>query len=91
VSLENNPHVFSRTAVTFGGKFYMRGYWHVEGDRKSVSVVNSRPPLWSSGQSSWLQIRKPGFDSQHYQSFWGGGKVNSSGSGTGSTQPREYN
>jgi hypothetical protein len=26
-----------------------------------------RPPLWSSGQSSWLLIRRPGFDSQHYQ------------------------
>jgi hypothetical protein len=26
-----------------------------------------RPPLWSSGQSSWLQIRTPGFDSRHYQ------------------------
>jgi hypothetical protein len=25
------------------------------------------PPLWSSGQSSWLQIRKPGFVSRHYQ------------------------
>jgi hypothetical protein len=24
-----------------------------------------RPPLWSSGQSSWLQIRRPGFDSRH--------------------------
>jgi hypothetical protein len=24
-------------------------------------------PLWSSGQSSWLQIRRPGFDSWHYQ------------------------
>jgi hypothetical protein len=21
---------------------------------------------WSSGQSSWLQIRRPGFDSRHY-------------------------
>jgi hypothetical protein len=42
-------------------------------------------PLWSSGQSSWLQIRRPGFDSRHYQ------KKKSSGSGTGSTQPREYN
>jgi hypothetical protein len=40
--------------------------------------------LWSSGQSSWLQIRRPGFDSRHCQ------KKNS-GSGTGSTQPREYN
>jgi hypothetical protein len=26
-----------------------------------------RPPLWSSGQSSWLQIQRPGFDSWHYQ------------------------
>jgi hypothetical protein len=33
-----------------------------------------RPPLWSSGQSSWLQIRRPKFDSWHYQIFWGGGK-----------------
>jgi hypothetical protein len=30
-----------------------------------------RLPLWSSGQSSWLQIRRPGFDSRHYQIFWG--------------------
>jgi hypothetical protein len=33
-----------------------------------------RPPLWSSGQSSWLQIRRTGFDSRHYQIFWGGKK-----------------
>jgi hypothetical protein len=26
-----------------------------------------RPPLWSSGQSSWLQIRRPGFECRHYQ------------------------
>jgi hypothetical protein len=54
-------------------------------------ILNSRgnayedgPPLWSSGQSSWLQIRRPGFDSRHYQK-------KSSGSGTGSSQPSEYN
>jgi hypothetical protein len=29
--------------------------------------VIQRPPLWSSGQSSWLQILRPGFDSLHYQ------------------------
>jgi hypothetical protein len=49
------------------------------------------PPLWSSGQSSWLQIRRPWFDSRHYQIFWGaGGEENTSRSGTGSTQPRDY-
>jgi hypothetical protein len=52
-------------------------YWRV--------YLLSRPPLWSSGQSSWLQIRRPGFDSRHYH------KKKSSGSGTGCTQPREYN
>jgi hypothetical protein len=62
------------------------------------------PPLWSSGQSSWLKIRRPGFNSRRYQIFWGGGdqkqktknkkqkkRKTSSGSGPGSTQPREYN
>jgi hypothetical protein len=28
------------------------------------ALANPRPPLWSSGQSSWLQIRRPGFDSR---------------------------
>jgi hypothetical protein len=46
--------------------------------------VSIRPPLWSSGQSSWLQIRRHGFDFRHYQK-------KSSGSGTGSTQPHKYN
>jgi hypothetical protein len=27
------------------------------------------PPLWSSAQSSWLQIQKSGFDSRRYQIF----------------------
>jgi hypothetical protein len=54
---------------------------------KCITIL--RPPLWSSGQSSWLQIRRNGFDSQHYQKKKK--KKKSSGSGTGSTQPREYN
>jgi hypothetical protein len=28
-----------------------------------------RPPLWSSGLSSWPQIRMSGFDSRRYQIF----------------------
>jgi hypothetical protein len=31
---------------------------------------NERPPLWSSCQSSWLQIQRSGFDSRCYQIFW---------------------
>jgi hypothetical protein len=45
-----------------------------------------RPPLWSSGQSSWLHIQRPGFDSLRCQIFWEVMCL-----GTGSTQPREYN
>jgi hypothetical protein len=33
-------------------------------------VEESRPPLWSSGQSSWLQIQRSRFDSRRYQIFW---------------------
>jgi hypothetical protein len=29
-----------------------------------------RSPLCSSGQSSWLQIQRPGFDSRRCQIFW---------------------
>jgi hypothetical protein len=35
-----------------------------------MTVMSYWPPLWSSGQSSWLQIQRSGFDSQHYQIFW---------------------
>jgi hypothetical protein len=28
------------------------------------------PPLWSSGQSFWLQIQRYEFDSLRYQIFW---------------------
>jgi hypothetical protein len=30
----------------------------------------ARSPLWSSGQSSWLQVQRSGFDSRRYQIFW---------------------
>jgi hypothetical protein len=32
-----------------------------------VYIRELGPPVWSSGQSSWLQIRRPGFDSRHYE------------------------
>jgi hypothetical protein len=56
---------------------------HLAQDKNQYQVVVG-PRLCSSGQSSWLQIRRPGFDSRYYQ------KKNSR-SGTGSTQPLEYN
>ena len=44
------------------------------------------PPLWSSGQSFWLQIQRSRVRSPALPDF-----LNSSESGTGSTQPREVN
>ena len=43
-----------------------------------------RPPLWSSGQSFWLQIQRSRVRFPALPDF-----LSSSGSGTGSTQPRE--
>jgi hypothetical protein len=37
--------------------------------KNKCDLSSQRPPLWSSGQSSWLQIRRPGFDSRRYQIF----------------------
>jgi hypothetical protein len=48
--------------------------------------VYKRPPLWSSGQSSWLQIQRSRVRYPALPDFLG-----SSGSGTGSTQPRKDN
>jgi hypothetical protein len=33
-------------------------------------VEESRSPLWSSGQSFWLQIQSSAFDSRRYPIFW---------------------
>jgi hypothetical protein len=33
------------------------------------NVEESRPPLWSSGQSSWLQVQRSVFDSRRYMIF----------------------
>ena len=44
------------------------------------------PPLWSSGQSFWLQIQRSRVRFPVPPDF-----LSSSGSGTGSTQPREVN
>ena len=49
-------------------------------------LIITRPPLWSSGQSFWLQIQRSRVRFPALPDF-----LSSSGSGTGSTQPREVN
>ena len=52
----------------------------------NISIVHLRPPLWSSGQSFWLQIQRSRVRFPALPDF-----LSSSGSETGSTQPREEN
>ena len=49
-------------------------------------IILGGPPLWSSGQSFWLQIQRSRVRFPALPDF-----LSSSGSGTGSTQPREVN
>jgi hypothetical protein len=48
-------------------------------------LEESRPPLWSNGQSSWLQIQRFRVSFKALPDF-----QRSSGIGTWSTQPRDY-
>ena len=55
-------------------------------DNIKMDVQEEGPPLWSSGQSFWLQIQRSRFRFPALPDF-----LSSSGSGTGSTQPRKVN
>jgi hypothetical protein len=52
----------------------------------TTCCVICEPPLWSSGQSSWLQIMRSRVRFPALPDL-----LRSSGSGTGSTQPHEDN
>ena len=68
-------------------------YGHHQVEYRGVTVLHFivflfkfRQPLWSSGQSFWLQIQRSRVRFPALPDF-----LSSSGSGTGSTQPREVN
>ena len=56
------------------------------GEEIRSCVILRRPPLWSSGQNFWLQTQRSRVRFPALPDF-----LSSSGSGTGSTQPREVN
>jgi hypothetical protein len=55
----DKPVIFARTCL-MTWCIFCRG-------NNFINWLYDRPPLWSSCQSSWLQIRRPGFDSRHYK------------------------
>jgi hypothetical protein len=65
--------------------FYLRLFFHSVSIKISVRCTTYSPTLCSSGQSSWLQIRRSRVQ------FPGTTRKKNSEFGTGSTQPREYN
>jgi hypothetical protein len=73
--ISHSRKVFSQDSCTLGGSLYIptcdlsnvRLEFYLYTDLFVHTVYSRGPPLWSSGQSSWLQIRRPGFDSRHYQ------------------------
>jgi hypothetical protein len=48
---------------------FTRKYKNPSGNPFQLPLPFMRPPLWSSGQSSWLQIQRSDFDSRRYQIF----------------------
>jgi hypothetical protein len=58
------------------GLRWCKKYWNLRKNKRSMydniykNQSRIRPPIWSSGQSSWLQILRSGFNSRCYQIFW---------------------
>ena len=66
------------------GKVYKLSYFLRMEYKLKLFLHVTRPPLWSSGQRFWLQIQRSRVRFPALPDF-----LSSSGSGTGSTQPRE--
>jgi hypothetical protein len=63
--LRGQGFLYTNTLQTFSNTRLYSGAFVIY-----VFYGNGLPSLWSSGQNSWLQIQKFGFDSRHYQIFW---------------------
>ena len=76
---------FART-IGIGHNLYMGADVSKEPARLHLFGRSRLTALWSSGQSFWLQIQRSRVRFPALPDF-----LSSSGSGTGSTQPREVN
>jgi hypothetical protein len=56
--------VHHKFSVRFLMQQFLEGMLGIISDKKVI------PPLWSSGQISWLHNQRFGFDSRSYQNFW---------------------
>jgi hypothetical protein len=53
-------------------RIYLHSPWQAwQNNPEFIIQLNTNwLPLWSNGQSSWLQIQRSEFDSRRYQIFW---------------------
>ena len=79
--------LFDRVHLLFNvSRISTNGVDLISVQNNSCKYEHVRPPLWSSGQSFWLEIQRSRVRFPALPDF-----LSSSGSGTGSTQPREFN
>jgi hypothetical protein len=61
----------TRQDWTFQTSCHMSGsYYILPCSPYHIVLSKAGPPLWSSGQTSWLQIQRTGFDSRRHHIFW---------------------
>ena len=75
-----------RTRNSSGKSSMLKRLFFLSPCNYETAVEVARQPLWSSGQSFWVQIQRSRVRFPALPDF-----LSSSGSGTGSTQPREVN
>jgi hypothetical protein len=62
-------HVVWHHSCSVSWFWSLQHLFHAMNQFRNLSDI-IQPPLWSSGQSFWLQIQRSGFDSRRYQIFW---------------------
>jgi hypothetical protein len=63
-------YIKSVSCLCYALHLFWAQFWFCMPNIRNTIFMLIRPPLWSSGQSSWQQIQRPGFHSRHYQFFW---------------------
>jgi hypothetical protein len=64
VYIHSSIHLHNVLNYQVQGKLYLLNFTEIR------EIQLSAPRTGSSGQSSWLQIQRSGFDSRRYQIFW---------------------
>jgi hypothetical protein len=67
---KHKPWMDKRCVELLDQRKQAKFYWLQDPSEINGDNLNNKPSLWSRGQSFWLQIQRPSFDSRCYQIFW---------------------